>query len=173
VFRLCSYAVLLAGSAREISSYWQALPEAVLRQRRAAARDLADGVAPELSYLLRNLGSLDGTVDTDTAAQLRRAVERAQIEARLAVSRLGGSLAPVTGGDTEIVGVPMARTAADGRRRHGFRPLVLLRAGSRPRRRDECPTLKDLKDLNDLKDGLTKTVPLVGDAWRPPPSADA
>jgi signal transduction histidine kinase len=89
VFRLSSYAVLLAGSAREISSYWQALPQAAAQEeRRRIASDLHDGLTKELGYLLTNLGSLDGAVSTATGADLLRAAERAQVAARLAISRL-------------------------------------------------------------------------------------
>ena len=92
VFRLCSYAVVLAGSAREISSYWQALPlVAAQEERQRIARDLHDGLTKELGYLLTNLGSLDGAVNTETGAHLRRAAERAQVAARLAISRLAST----------------------------------------------------------------------------------
>jgi signal transduction histidine kinase len=81
VFLLCFYAMLLAGSAREIWSHWRTLSEAaVLEERRCIARDLHDGPAQELAYLLRNLDSLDGAVDKETKAHLRRAAERAQLE---------------------------------------------------------------------------------------------
>jgi signal transduction histidine kinase len=89
VFRLCFYAVLLAGSMREIWSYWRALPAAaVAEERRRIARDLHDGLAQELVYLGRNLDSLDGEASGDTLTRLRRAVERAQFESRRAVGTL-------------------------------------------------------------------------------------
>jgi signal transduction histidine kinase len=86
VFLVCFYAVLLAGSAREIWSHWHALSEAaVLEERRRIARDLHDGPAQELAYLLRNLDSLNGLVDEETKSHLRRAAERAQLEVRLII----------------------------------------------------------------------------------------
>jgi signal transduction histidine kinase len=91
-FRLCFYAVLLAGSMREIWSYWRALPAAaVAEERRRIARDLHDGLAQELVYLARNLdslGPLDKDTNGDALKRLRRAVERAQFESRWAVSTL-------------------------------------------------------------------------------------
>lgn len=86
VLLLCSYAVLLAASAHESWSQWRASSNAaVLEERRRIARDLHDGPAQELAYLLRNLASLNGVVDKETKARLRRAAERAQSEVRLTI----------------------------------------------------------------------------------------
>jgi len=111
VFRLCFYVVLLAGCAREIWSYWRALSEAeVLEERRRIARDLHDGLAQELAYLLRNLKSLNGTVDAEAKARLMHTAERAQIEARLAVNTLGASRKqPVDVAIAQVVGDVAAR----------------------------------------------------------------
>jgi signal transduction histidine kinase len=88
-FRLCFYAVLLIGSAREIWSYWFALSDAmVVSERRRIAGNLHDGLAQELAYLTRNLDALDGSVEQETLSRLRGATERAQRESRLAISRL-------------------------------------------------------------------------------------
>lgn len=88
-FRLCFYAVLLIGSMREIWSYWLALSDAmVVSERQRIAGDLHDGLAQELAYLTRNLESLDGSVEQETLSRLRRATERARLDARLAISRL-------------------------------------------------------------------------------------
>jgi signal transduction histidine kinase len=92
IFRFCFYATLLAGTARETWSYSHTLSEAaVLEERQRIARDLHDGLAQELAYLLRNINSLDGTVDKETTAALRRAAERAQLEVRVAISTLASS----------------------------------------------------------------------------------
>ena len=89
VFRFASYAVLLVGIMREISSYWRALSKAaVLEERQRIACDLHDGVAQELAYLARNLNALSGTADEECLTPLRRAVERAQLESRRAISAM-------------------------------------------------------------------------------------
>jgi signal transduction histidine kinase len=89
VFRFACYAVLLVGSMREISSYWRALSRAaVLEERQRIACDMHDGVAQELAYLARNLNALSGPADEERLIPLRRAVERAQLESRRAISAL-------------------------------------------------------------------------------------
>ena len=89
VFRFAFYAVLLVGIMREISSYWRALSKAaVLEERQRIACDLHDGVAQELAYLARNLNALSGTADEECLTPLRRAVERAQLESRRAISAM-------------------------------------------------------------------------------------
>jgi len=89
VFLLCFYAVLLGGSARESWSYWRSVPEAAaLAERRRIARDLHDGPAQELAYLMRNIDSLNGAVDKETKAYMRRAAERAELDIRLAIDAI-------------------------------------------------------------------------------------
>jgi signal transduction histidine kinase len=111
LFRLSFYAVVLAGSAREIWSYWRALSEvAVLEERRRIARDLHDGLAQELAYLVRNLESVDGPADRDMTARLHRTAERAQLEARLAISTLAAPRRqPVTTAIAQAVSEVAAR----------------------------------------------------------------
>ena len=89
VFRFAFYAVLLVGIMREIWSYWRTLSKAaVLEERQRIACDLHDGVAQELAYLARNLNALSGTADEERLTPLRRAVERAQLESRRAISAM-------------------------------------------------------------------------------------
>jgi signal transduction histidine kinase len=111
IFRFCFYAALLAGAARETWSYWHTLSEAaVLEERQRIARDLHDGLAQELAYLSRNINSLDGTVDKETTAALRRAAERAQLEVRVAISTLASSHSQsVNAAIAQAVGVVAAR----------------------------------------------------------------
>jgi signal transduction histidine kinase len=92
-FRLCFYGVLLAGSIKEIWSYWLGLSQTTLAvERRRIARDLHDGLAQELAYLTRNLDALagptNGPMERETLDRLRQATERARLASRLAVSDL-------------------------------------------------------------------------------------
>jgi signal transduction histidine kinase len=89
LFLLGFYVVLLGGSARQSWSYWRAAPEvAVLAERRRIARDLHDGPAQDLAYLLRNIDSLNGNVDRETREHFRRAAERAELDVRLAIDAI-------------------------------------------------------------------------------------
>jgi signal transduction histidine kinase len=112
-FRLFFYAVLLAGSMREIWSYWLALSEAmVVSERRRIACDLHDGLAQELAYLTRNLDSLDGNVEQETLSGLRHATGRARLESRLAISRL-------TAVDRPAVGTELADAVREAAKQFG------------------------------------------------------
>ena len=91
--RRCVPAVLLRGAAGRAGPgglvRWRAAPQAaVLEERRRIARDLHDGAAQELAYLVRNLDALNGTVDTETKAHLRRAAKRAELDIRLAIDEI-------------------------------------------------------------------------------------
>jgi signal transduction histidine kinase len=111
VFRLCFYLLLVVGSMREMWTHWLTVPQSMVAdERRRIARDLHDGLAQELAYLLRNLKSLNGTVDAEAKARLLHAAERAQLEARLAVATLGASRKqPVDVAIAQVVGEVAAR----------------------------------------------------------------
>ena len=90
-FRLCFFIVLLAGSMREIWSYWQALSQVmVTRERRRIARDLHDGLAQELAYLTRNVDALTGSADEEALDRLRRAADRARMRLPAGGEQSGG-----------------------------------------------------------------------------------
>lgn len=90
--RLVSYLLLLGGAAREISRYHQSLAAAaVTEERRRIARDLHDGLAQELAYLVtqgRALGRRSGPPELRYVAA---AAERALDESRRAIALLATS----------------------------------------------------------------------------------
>lgn len=87
--RLLFFAVLFAGSMRELRSHWRTWSDAaVLAERRRVARDLHDGLAQELACMARNLDQPDAEIGSDELRSLRRAVQRAQAEYRQALRAL-------------------------------------------------------------------------------------
>jgi signal transduction histidine kinase len=85
--RLLSHLVLLAGAAREIGRYWRSLAAvAVLEERRRIARDLLDGLAQELAFILRRTSRTGQGNAMD--AQIAAAAERAIADARRAIAAL-------------------------------------------------------------------------------------
>ncbi len=82
-FRLVAYLVLLAGAFREIANSWENLAEtAALRERRRFARDVHDGVAQELAYIVR-----EGR-RTELPQEILAAAERGLDESRRAIATL-------------------------------------------------------------------------------------
>lgn len=88
--RIGFYALLLIGAVGEIRRYWQRMAEgAALEERRRIARDLHDGLAQELAYVVtqtRWLRAHDG--DGETARALNAAADRALDESRRAIAAL-------------------------------------------------------------------------------------
>ncbi len=84
------YFALLAGAAGEVGRYWQASREAaVLDERRRIARDLHDGLAQELAFIVRRARRvLDGKARRTDAAQIAYAAERALDESRRVIATL-------------------------------------------------------------------------------------
>jgi signal transduction histidine kinase len=90
VFRLLFYLVLLAGVERELQSYWRSATfAAVLEERRRIARDLHDGAAQELSFIVRRLRRLPYV---EGVGPIAAAAERALDESRRAIAALSRPL---------------------------------------------------------------------------------
>ena len=76
--RLGFYLLILVGTGREIQTYWHRLAQvAVLEERRRMARELHDGLAQELAFVV-----------AETSGPARAAGERALDESRRAIAAL-------------------------------------------------------------------------------------
>ena len=110
VFRFVVHVVLLTAAAREIRRYWQELAAgAVLAERRRIARDLHDGVAQELAYIMRRANRM-ADADEAGAAPIAASARRALEDSRRAIHALAR-------GPDETLDVAIAaavRTAASG-----------------------------------------------------------
>jgi signal transduction histidine kinase len=89
VFRVLFYLALLGAAAREIALYWRSLSRvAVLEERRRIARDLHDGLAQELSFIVRRARPAERGLDERSTAAVASAAERALFESRRAIATL-------------------------------------------------------------------------------------
>jgi signal transduction histidine kinase len=90
VFRFGFYLMLAVGAAREIAAWQDQLAEAAaLGERRRIARDLHDGLAQELAFIVGQTRSLvEQTGHDGPFAQIAAAAERALDESRSAIAAL-------------------------------------------------------------------------------------
>lgn len=109
LFRLAFYLVILVGASREITGYWRDRSRlAVLEERRRLARDLHDGLAQELAYIVRNTGRLRG--EDPAVERIRSAAERALTESRQAIQALSSTDQPLHEAVAEAVTDAARRT---------------------------------------------------------------
>jgi signal transduction histidine kinase len=88
ILRLLAYGLILAGALREIAAYQAQLAAAAVdRARRRIARDLHDGLAQELSFIIHQARRLSGS-DAVAAAHIAAAGARALDESRQAITML-------------------------------------------------------------------------------------
>ncbi len=89
ILRLAGVSLLLVGAAREINRYWR--DSVAMEERRKLARDLHDGVAQELAFIVAIARRLERNVHMRDTSRLADAAEHALDESRLVISALAGS----------------------------------------------------------------------------------
>ena len=88
ILRLLFYGLILAGALREIAAYQAQLAAAAVdHARRRIARNLHDGLAQELAFIINQSRRLS-TSDEDPVAQIAAAATRALDESRQAIATL-------------------------------------------------------------------------------------
>jgi signal transduction histidine kinase len=88
-FRLGFYVVLLVGTVREIGAYQRDLAEsATLDERQRLAREIHDGLAQELAFIVSQSQRLAAGDDSERLAPVTTAARRALDEARMAIGAL-------------------------------------------------------------------------------------
>lgn len=87
--RLGFYALLLIGAAREIRRYWATFAEAsILEERRRIARDLHDGLAQELAYVVSQAHHAAKQTPGALVEELSIVAQRALDDSRRAIAAL-------------------------------------------------------------------------------------
>jgi signal transduction histidine kinase len=119
-FALAFQLVLLVGAARQIHAYHRTLAEmAVLQERRRMARDLHDGLAQELAFIVSQsrVRGADARLD-----QLASAAERALDDSRAAIAALARPL-------DEPLDAALARSVQEVAERFGAHASLDLEPG--------------------------------------------
>ena len=150
--RLLSHLVLLAGAAREIGRYWRSLAAvAVLEERRRIARDLHDGLAQELAFIIRRARRAE---EGDAiATQVATAAERALADARRAIAALTRPL-------DEPLDVALAQAVEEVADRFGQKLVLDLQANVNvdPSTREELVRITCEAVSNAARHGRAPTV---------------
>jgi signal transduction histidine kinase len=90
IFRMLFYFALLAAAGGEVTRYWKASREAaVLDERRRIARDLHDGLAQELAFIVRRANrALEKGMQAADMSLIANSAERALDESRRVIATL-------------------------------------------------------------------------------------
>jgi signal transduction histidine kinase len=134
--RLGVYALVLMGAAREIRGYWAKFAEAaILEERRRIARDLHDGLAQELAYVVSQAQRATRQSPGTIVEELSIVAQRALDDSRRAIATLVEPLdQPIETALEHMVeeisdrtGIPVHLSVAEGIQVDAARREALLR----------------------------------------------
>src|SRR5439155_1333670 len=155
VFRLGFYLVLMIGAAREINAWQAELAEAAASgERRRIARDLHDGLAQELAFIVGQMRWLvEQTGEEGPFSQIAAAAERALDESRSAIAALSRNI-------DDPLDVALAQAAEDVAARTGARVHFDLEPGItvEPELREDLARIVREAVSNAARHGEAKTV---------------
>jgi signal transduction histidine kinase len=136
LLRVGFYLLVLIGAAREIRGYWAKFAEAaILEERRRLARDLHDGLAQELAYVVSRAQQAAQQTPGRIVEELSIVAQRALDDSRRAIAALvepldqpiGVALERVTDEVSERTGVPIKLIVTEGTEVDAARREALLR----------------------------------------------
>jgi signal transduction histidine kinase len=155
LFRLGFYLMVLLGAAREINRWQLELAEAAATgERRRIARDLHDGLAQELAFIVGQMRSLvEKTGEEGPFSHLSAAAERALDESRSAINVLSSN-------QDDPLDVALAQAAEDVAGRTGMHVRFDLEPGIRvaPEVREDLARIVREAVSNAARHGEARTV---------------